>query len=154
MNARTSPLCSQVLEYLEARNFALASYYHIAIDALGRCRRYKEAVELFRSERCPKTTFTYNVVMQIYTRQGKIQKAEAVFKEMRAAGVAVEARTYNVLIDFYSKQKGGFDKALVSRPIDGFRCLRCFRRMLGSRFQKRAMLRRINMFPQILCRVA
>jgi pentatricopeptide repeat protein len=103
-----------VLEYLESRGFALDSYYHIAIDVLGKCRRFKEAVDLFRSDRCPKTTFTYGIMMQTYNRAGNVNAAEELFKEMKEAGISVESRTYNILINHYCKQPGGFDKAVVS----------------------------------------
>lgn len=90
------------------------SYYHIAINVLGKCRRFKEAVDLFRSDRCPKTTFTYGIMMQTYNRAGNVSAAEELFKEMKEAGILVESRTYNILISHYCKQPGGFDKAVVS----------------------------------------
>ncbi|EEC82943.1 hypothetical protein OsI_27919 [Oryza sativa Indica Group] len=77
----------QGLPHIRPKSFILA------IEAFGKVGSIDQAEEIwgkFESTRKPKLTEQFNSILSVYCRHGLVDKASAVFKEMRANGCIVK----------------------------------------------------------------
>ncbi|XP_052165398.1 pentatricopeptide repeat-containing protein At1g07590, mitochondrial [Oryza glaberrima] len=84
----------QGLPHIRPKSFILA------IEAFGKVGSIDQAEEIwgkFESTRKPNLTEQFNSILSVYCRHGLVDKASAVFKEMRANGCQPNAITYRHL---------------------------------------------------------
>ncbi|OMO66707.1 hypothetical protein CCACVL1_21009 [Corchorus capsularis] len=89
-------------------SFRVSSPVFISRDRLIRVGKYHRAIKLFRRallEKFPLDVVSYSVAILGLLKSGRTEEVSNLYSQMKEAGIIPNARTYNLVIAAFCKQK-------------------------------------------------